>query len=155
MSFAVDFQVRFQDVDAGGVLFFGSIYDYCHQAYEEFWASEGVDRAHFFAGADYLVPIAHSEADYRSPIRHGERIRVHIEVARVGKASFELRYRVTGSTGAPPVEATGPQADLRVEARTVHAFVKRATMRPIPIPEPLRAILLRHLSEEPASHLAP
>ena len=144
MSFAAEFPVRFQDVDAGGVLFFGRIYDYCHQAYEELWGSEGVDRAHFFAGAEYLVPIAHSEADYRSPIRHGERIRVRIGVARVGKASFELSYCVTG-----------PDGGVRVEARTVHAFVDRATMKPIPIPEQLRAILLRHLAQEPASHLAP
>ncbi|MBI4364591.1 MAG: acyl-CoA thioesterase [Candidatus Latescibacteria bacterium] len=143
MSFSAEFPVRFQDVDAGGVLFFGRIYDYCHQAYEEFWGSEGVDRAHFFAGADYLVPIAHSEADYRSPVRHGERIRVRLDVARVGKASFELRYRITGAGDA-----------LRAEARTVHAFVNRATMKPIPIPEPLRAILLRHLAREPAPHLA-
>ena len=155
MSFAVEFPVRFQDVDAGGVLFFGRIYDYCHQAYEEFWGSEGVDRAHFFAGAEYLVPIAHSEADYRSPIRHGERIRVRIEVARVGKASFELRYRITGTQSDPRVGATDSGDSLRAEARTVHAFVERATMKPIPIPEPLRAILLRHLAQEPAPHLAP
>ena len=144
MSFVAEFPVRFQDIDAGGVLFFGRIYDYCHQAYEDFWGSEGVDRAQFFAGAEYLVPIAHSEADYRAPIRHGDRIRVRIEVARVGKASFELRYAVTG-----------PDGGLRVEARTIHAFVNRATMKPISIPQPLRAILLRHLVKEPAAHLSP
>ena len=143
MSFAARFPVRFQDVDAGGVLFFGRIYDYCHQAYEEFWGAEGVDRAHFFAGAAYLVPIAHSEADYRRPIRHGDRIDVRIDVTRVGRASFTLRYHVTG-----------PEGDLRVEASTVHAFVDRGTMRPIPIPDPLRAILLRHLLREPAPNLA-
>ena len=143
MSHTVSFPVRFQDVDAGGVLFFGRIYDYCHQAYEEFWGSEGVDQAHFFAGADYLVPIAHSEADYRRPIRHGERIQVRIDVTRVGRASFTLRYHVTG-----------PDGNLRVEASTVHAFVERATMKPIPIPDSLRAILQRHLLREPAPNLA-
>ena len=143
MSHTTSFPVRFQDVDAGGVLFFGRIYDYCHQAYEEFWGAEGVDPAHFFAGADYLVPIAHSEADYRRPIRHGERIQIRIDVTRVGRASFTLRYHVTG-----------PDGDLRVEASTVHAFVERTAMKPIPIPESLRAILLRHLLREPAPNLA-
>jgi YbgC/YbaW family acyl-CoA thioester hydrolase len=143
VSFTARFSVRFQDVDAGGVLFFGRIYDYCHHAYEEFWGAEGVDRARFFAGADYLVPIAHSEADYRRPIRHGDSIDVRIDVTRVGRASFTLRYHVTG-----------PDGELRVEASTVHAFVDRGTMRPIPIPDPLRAILLRHLLREPAPNLA-
>ena len=142
MSFSIGFPVRFQDVDAGGVLFFGRIYDYCHQAYEEFWGAQGIDRAHFFAGAEYLVPIAHSEADYRLPIRHGDRIDVRVDVTRVGRASFTLRYHVTG-----------PAGDLRVEASTVHAFVDRGTMKPIPIPEDLRAILGRHLLREPAPNL--
>lgn len=144
MSFAAEFPIRFQDADSAGVLFFGRIYDYCHQAYEEFWAGEGVDKAHFFSGADYLVPIVHSEADYRAPIRHGDRIRVEIVVARVGRASFTLRYGVTG-----------PAGDLRAEARTVHAFVDRATMAPMPIPDPLRLILLRHRSQEPAPNRRP
>jgi 1,4-dihydroxy-2-naphthoyl-CoA hydrolase len=143
VSFILNFPVRFQDVDAAGVLFFGRIYDYCHQAYEELIGSEGIDRAHYFAGASYLVPIAHSEADYRRPIRHGERIQVRVDVTRVGRASFTLRFHVTG-----------PEGDLRVEATTVHAFVERAAMKPIPIPEDLRAMLLRHLLREPAPNLA-
>ena len=143
MSFTTTFLARFQDVDAGGVLFFGRIYDYCHHAYEEMMESEGVDRALYFSGADYLVPIAHSEADYRKPIRHGEKIQVRIDVTRVGKASFTLRYHVTGMDG-----------DLRVEVSTVHAFVEKSTMRPIPIPENLRAVFLRHLLREPAPNLA-
>ncbi len=141
MSFEVTLPVRFQDVDAGGVLFFGRIFDYCHQAYEEFVATSGVDRARYFAGAEYLVPIAHAEADYRTPIRHGEEVRVAVDVTRVGRASFRLRHRVLGRAG-----------DLRVEAVTVHAFVDRGTMKPIPIPESLRGFFLEHLVPEAVAH---
>ena len=137
MSFQTALPVRFQDVDAGGVLFFGRIFDYCHQAYEEFVATSGVDPARYFAGAEYLVPIAHAEADYRTPIRHGERVTISIDVSRVGRASFGLRYRVTG-----------PAEDLRVSVTTIHAFVDRATMKPIPIPDPLRRFFLGHLAPE-------
>lgn len=138
MSFQATIPVRFQDVDAAGVLFFGRIFDYCHQAYEELIESSGVDRAHYFHRAEYLVPIAHAEADYRKPIRVGERMNVAIDVTRVGRASVRLRYRVTG----PSVD------DLRAEVVTVHAFVDRATMRPISIPEPLRGFFLGHLVPE-------
>ena len=145
MSFAFTTPVRFQDVDVAGVLFFGRIYDYLHLAYEEFWVSAGVDRAYFFAGAPWVVPIVHSEADYKAPIRHGDTIRVGIDVVKVGKASFELRYAVTGG-------AESGLSDLRVAARTVHAFALRATegrLKPTSIPEELRMFLLRHLVEEP------
>lgn len=146
MSVHASFPVRFQDVDAAGVLFFGRIYDYCHQAYEELWAAAGVDRAWIFSGADFLIPIAHSEADYKAPLRHGERVEVRVDVTHVGRASFHLAYRVTGPDG---------EADLRATVRTVHAFVARETMRPIPIPEELRVFLLRHLVQEPVAHHAP
>jgi 1,4-dihydroxy-2-naphthoyl-CoA hydrolase len=146
MSVRTTLPVRFQDVDAAGVLFFGRIYDYCHQAYEELWASQGIDRAWIFSGAEFLIPIAHSEADYKAPLRHGERVEVRVDVTHVGRASFHLAYRVTGSGG---------ERDLRATAKTVHAFVARETMRPIAIPEELRVLLLRHLVEEPLAHHAP
>ena len=144
MSFETSFPVRFQDVDAAGVLFYGRIYDYCHQAYEELIESGGIDRAHYFSKAEYLVPIVHSEADYKTPILHGERISITIDVTRVGRASFRLRYLVRG-----------PAGDVRVEVTTVHAFANRATMKPIPIPEALRAFFLGHLVGEVVADQAP
>ena len=66
MSFRATIPVRFQDVDAAGVLFFGRIFDYCHHAYEELIESSGVDRAHYFSRAEYLVPIVHAEAAHRT-----------------------------------------------------------------------------------------
>lgn len=146
MSVETTLPVRFQDVDAAGVLFFGRIYDYCHQAYEELWVSAGVDRAWIFSGAAFLIPIAHSEADYKAPLRHGERATVRVDVTHVGRASFHLAYRVTGPGG---------EGDLRALAKTVHAFVARETMKPIPIPGDLRMHLLRHLVEDPLAHHAP
>lgn len=146
MSFEHPIQVRFQDVDAAGVLFYGRVYDYSHVAYEEFWAAMGVDRAWIFSRADFLIPIAHSEADYRKPVLHGERIVVRVDVTRVGRASFSLGYRVTGPGGP---------GDVRAEVKTVHAFVEKKSMKPIPIPEDLRVFLLRHLVQEPVAHNPP
>ena len=149
MSFSTTIPARFQDVDAAGVLFFGRIYDYLHMAYEEFWVSAGVDRAYFFSGAPWVVPIAHSEADYKFPIRHGDVVTVEIQVERVGRASFTLRYRVLGPRGAE---------DLRVTAKTVHAFASREAegrLKPTAIPDDLRMFLLRHLVQEPLASDAP
>ena len=143
MSFTHDIQVRFQDVDAGGVLFYGRVYDYIHVAYEEFWASEGVERGVFFSGAEYLIPVVHSEADYKRIVLHGEKVRVTIDVTKVGHTSFALRHRVAG-----------PDGSLRIEARTVHVFARKGTMRLMAIPGHLREILLRHLVAEPVAHRA-
>jgi YbgC/YbaW family acyl-CoA thioester hydrolase len=146
MSFRTTIAARFQDVDAAGVLFFGRIFDYAHMAYEDLIASSGFDRVRYFSGGDFLVPIAHAAADYKKPILHGERITITIDVTRVGRASVHLRHTVTGPAGA---------GDLRASVLTVHAFVERATMKPIPIPEPLRGFFLGHLREEPVAESAP
>jgi 1,4-dihydroxy-2-naphthoyl-CoA hydrolase len=145
VSFRTTLPARFQDVDAAGVLFFGRIFDYVHQAYEELIGTSGVDRARYFSGGDFLVPIAHAEADYKRPILHGERVTISIDVTRVGRASVHLRHTVTGPAG---------DGDLRASVLTVHAFVERATMKPIPIPEPLRGFFLGHLREEPVPERA-
>ena len=146
MSFQTTIAARFQDVDAAGVLFFGRIFDYVHMAYEELVASSGFDRVAYFSKGDFLVPIAHAEADYRKPILHGERVTITIDVTRVGRASVHLRHTVTGPGGPH---------DLRASVLTVHAFVERATMKPIPIPEPLRGFFRGHLREEPVPESAP
>jgi 1,4-dihydroxy-2-naphthoyl-CoA hydrolase len=146
VSFRTTLPARFQDVDAAGVLFFGRIFDYTHMAYEELIATSGFDRVRYFSGGEFLVPIAHAKADYRKPILHGERVTITIDVTRVGRASVTLRYTVTGPGG---------EEDLRASVLTVHAFVERATMKPISIPEPLRGFFLGHLREEPVAEGAP
>ena len=146
MSFRTTLPARFQDVDAAGVLFFGRIFDYTHMAYEELIATSGFDRVRYFSGGEFLVPIAHAKADDKKPILHGERVSITIDVTRVGRASVHLRYMVTGPGG---------DADLRASVLTVHAFVERATMKPIPVPEPLRGFFLGHLREEPVPEGAP
>ena len=146
MSFRTTIAARFQDVGAAGVLFFGRIFDYVHMAYEEFVASSGFDRVTYFSKGDFLVPIAHAGADYKKPILHGERVTITIDVTRVGRASVHLRHTVTGPGGPH---------DLRASVLTVHAFVERATMKPIPIPEPLRGFFRGHLREEPVAEGAP
>jgi len=146
MSFHTTIAARFQDVDAAGVLFFGRIFDYAHMAYEELIATSGHDRVRYFSGGEFLVPIAHAKADYKKPILHGERVSITIDVTRVGRASVTLKYTVTGPAGP---------GDLRASVLTVHAFVERATMKPISIPEPLRGFFLGHLREEPVPEGAP
>lgn len=146
MSFQTTIAARFQDVDAAGVLFFGRIFDYVHMAYEELVASSGFDRVTYFSKGEFLVPIAHAEADYKKPILHGERVTITIDVTRVGRASIHLQHTVTGPGGPH---------DLRASVLTVHAFVERATMKPIPVPEPLRGFFRGHLREEPVPEGAP
>lgn len=68
-------QVRFQDVDAAGVVFFARYFDLVHDAYAAFLESRGHPLASMFATPAWILPLRHAEADYLRPLRLGDRRR--------------------------------------------------------------------------------
>lgn len=92
-SFTTVIQVRFGHVDPAGIAYYPRIYDYIHEVYEELW-----DR-HIGARYDKLLleervgfPLVHSEVDFRSPLRFGDRPVVRVTCVHLGRSSIGLRY---------------------------------------------------------------
>ncbi len=86
--------VRFADTDAAGVAYFARLFDWCHAAYEEALQAAGVPLPEFFGGRSIAVPIVHAEADYRAPLRVGDRLHIHLQPHPRSESSFEICYRV-------------------------------------------------------------
>ena len=126
--------IRFQDIDAAGIIFFARVYDYFHDAYVEHLKSRGVDLASVLADGEWGAPIAHSEADYKRPLRFGDEVAIEVATAEFGETSVTVGYRIVGASDATRVYCTG---------RAVHVFIDRATFRPRPIPAEVRAALTR------------
>jgi YbgC/YbaW family acyl-CoA thioester hydrolase len=112
--------VRFQDVDAAGILFFARAFEYFHDAYMDCLAARGVDLPRAIREGAWGAPIAHAEADYKAPMRHGDPVVVDIERALVGRSSLTTFYRVRSPAG-DHTYCTG---------RMVSVFVDRATRKP-------------------------
>jgi 4-hydroxybenzoyl-CoA thioesterase len=85
--------VRFDEVDAAGIVFFAQIVAYAHEAMEHFF--EGLDGGYPALIVDRRigVPAVKLEAEFSAPLRYGDRMRIETSVARVGKRSAELVYR--------------------------------------------------------------
>lgn len=86
--------VRFDEVDAAGIVFFGTIVAYVHEAMEHFFEQLDGGYARLIMERRVGVPAVKLEADFSAPLRYGDRMRIETSVARVGKRSAELAYRI-------------------------------------------------------------
>jgi acyl-CoA thioesterase FadM len=119
---------RLHHIDAVGIVFFGRLNQFCHDALEELLAAAGCAVGDVIAEGRFGMPLVHTEADYRKPMRLGERITVSARVAHVGHGSISFAFRVHGE---------GDPADLRAEALFVHAGIDMQTFVKAPLDDRL------------------
>ena len=133
MPFVHQRRIRFQDADPAGIVFFGHVLGFCHEAYEELLCAEGLPIERLLAeGLGY--PLRHAEVDFLAPMRVGVVVAIAVAVAKVGGSSFRVEYVVRDQAGLELARAA-----------TVHVTVDRAAMKSAPLPADLRALLERHL----------
>lgn len=121
--------VRFQEVDAAGIVFYARMFDYFHDAYVGFLRERGAPLEEALQDRSWVAPLRHAEADYRRPLRFGDQIAVAITDVRVEETQYRVRYRIEQ---AGEVACTG---------ETLHVSVDPATFRRCPLPDPLRRAL--------------
>ena len=121
--------VPFQDIDAAGIVFFARVFDYFHNAFCAHLGECGLDMPAVIGAGEWAAPLAHAEADYKSPLRFGDKVRVEVVRAELGETSFALHYRIVSGTEPLRLHAVG---------KTVHVVIDRQSFRPRPIPEELR-----------------
>ncbi len=135
MAFTHVVTVRFNEVDRAGIAFFGRVFEWCHEAYEELFAAAGLQIRDMFEKETWAMPLVHAEADYRKPMRLGDRLAIEVRLERLGRHSITFAYTVRGEAGG--------EADVRARARLVHAFVELAAFERREVPETVRAALAR------------
>lgn len=123
--------VRFQDIDAAGIVFFAKVFELFHDAYVAALASRGVSLAAVLDERVWAAPITHSEARFRRPMRFGDELVIELRVEPKDR-ELTVNYRVVAATDATVEHATGS---------TTHAFVDRASFRRIEIPDAVRQAL--------------
>ena len=122
--------IKLHDTDAAGVTFFANFFRIAHTAYEALMTSIGCPLEYIISSADYLVLIAHAEADYERPLVLGEKVSIAVKTMSIGNSSFTLEFAFRGGDGQPAATV-----------KTVHVSVDKKTGDPIPIPEKIRISL--------------
>ena len=115
-SWSLPLQVRLQDVDAAGVVFFARYLEYFHDALMTFLAEQGFDLPRLLEEGEILAPVKHAEADYLRPLRFGQRFVVEVLSAQVESTQVTVGYRLQTEDGE--IAAVGQSVHVAVDART-------------------------------------
>lgn len=75
--------------------------------------------------------VVETQCNYFAPIAFPQPVTAGVRVAQLGRSS--VRYEIGLYAGDAP--------DSAAAGHFVHVYVDRATRRPVPLPEPLRAVL--------------
>ena len=132
--------IKFEDVDAASIVFFGRFVTYAHEAMEHFFSPLDGGYAGLIVGRRIGLPAVHLEMSFASPARYGDTLRIETRVLKVGNRSAVLGYRMfLADKLSAAIEHTVVVSDLR-------------TLTSCDMPADLRARLLAHLEApiEPA-----
>jgi 1,4-dihydroxy-2-naphthoyl-CoA hydrolase len=113
-------KVAFQDVDAASIVYFAKILEYCHDAYFELLETSGIDIAKGTKSGPYLLPLVHTEADFKKPLKFGDSFEIKIDRAIPGKSSYTVEYTLCSPVNSEEIFCT---------AKTKHAVVHRKTFK--------------------------
>jgi 4-hydroxybenzoyl-CoA thioesterase len=137
MEFRADFTARFSDADPAGIVYFARFFDFCHRALEAYFSERLMTPyAEFIQREGLGVPIVHVEGDFSTPVRFGETFAVSVRPLSVGKSSLKIAYAVHKP------EQSAPCATFQI----THVVTELRQMRPAPIPEAIRRLLLADLT---------
>ena len=125
--------VRFDDVDAAGLVFYGRFSSYCHEALEALFEGFPGGYASLITKRRLGFPVVHLEADFRSAIRYGDVIRIAVEVLALGTRSATFGFTVTRASGTPVATL-----------KEICATTDLTALKAVPIPADLRSFLETH-----------
>ena len=129
-AFAERRAIRFQDIDAAGIIFYPRVLEMFHDAYAAFLAFAGSPLPEVLRTGTWLAPVRHAEADYFKPLRFGDPVVVEICRAHLAETEAVLGYRIARDNG-----------EVCVVGQVVHTFVERVSFKRTPIPEGVRRAL--------------
>jgi len=107
-EFAQDIRVRFVETDAMGIVHHSNYLAYFEEARVAYLRHLG----HPFTGwrdAGLESPVLESFVQYRKPLNFDDEIEVHVGLAELTRATFQMAYLVTvrSADGVPQAKATG------------------------------------------------
>jgi acyl-CoA thioester hydrolase len=148
VKFSIEERVRWGDVDAAGIIFYGSYIRFFEIAETELFRAVGLPYGKIFDELNIWLPRVHLECDFHRAAQMDDLLEVSVYVARIGKSSLRLNFEVRKKTEAGEIEEK-----LMATAHFVLVSTDRANLKPLPVPDALRRALepfIEMRSEPPA-----
>ena len=130
-KFPIEERVRWGDVDAASIIFYGAYIRFFEFAETELFRAVGLPYSVMFDELDVWLPRVHLECDFRRAAQLDDLLVVCAYVGRIGTKSIRLNFEVRRKG----------ETELVAEAHFVLVSVRRDTFETVPVPEVLRSRL--------------
>jgi acyl-CoA thioester hydrolase len=137
-KFAIEERVRWGDVDAASIIFYGAYIRFFEIAETELFRAVGLPYGVLFDEVDIWLPRVHLECDFHDAARLDDLLEVSVWVGRIGRSSMKLNFEVRRKG----------EDTLVASAHFVLAPVKRDAFETVPVPSKLRERLAPYTANE-------
>lgn len=136
-KFSIEERVRWGDVDAARIIFYGAYIRFFEFAETELFRAVGLSYGVIFDQLNIWLPRVHLECDFHSAARLDDLLEVSVYVGKVGNKSIRLNFEVRRKD-EPALIAT---------AHFVLAAVRQDTFETVALPRQLRESLAPYSPE--------
>lgn len=126
-KFCIEERVRWSDVDAARIIFYGAYIRFFEFAETELFRAVGLSYGEMYDHLDVWLPRAHLECNFYRPAQLDDLLEVCVYVGRVGTKSLRLNFEVRRKG----------EHDLIADAHFVLVSVRRDTFETVPLPQGL------------------
>ena len=135
-KFTIEERVRWGDVDAAGIIFYGSYIRFFEIAETELFRAVGLPYGKVFDELNIWLPRVHLECDFHHATKLDDLLEVSTYVGRIGTTSLRLNFEVRRKDQNGELDP-----DPMATAHFVLVCTRRDTLQPVPVPEELRRAL--------------
>jgi len=139
-KFTIEERVRWGDVDAAGIIFYGSYIRFFEIGETELFRAVGLPYGKVFDELNIWLPRVHLECDFHRAAQMDDLLQVSVYVGKIGRTSLRLNFEVRKKNDAGEIEE-----DLMATAHFVLVSTDRENLRPLPVPDELRHALESYL----------
>src|SRR4051812_26197361 len=136
MRFSVSEYVRWEDIDAAGIINYQAYLRFFGLAEVELFRSCGLSYKTLFEEVGIWLPRVHVECDFFHPVRLDELLVVDAYFGKIGTSSIHLNFEVKRKEQPATVVATG---------KYILVSVARGEFAPRPVPQSVREKLAPYL----------
>jgi acyl-CoA thioester hydrolase len=137
-KFTIEERVRWGDVDAARIIFYGAYIHFFEFAETELFREVGLPYGKMFDELKIWLPRVHLECDFRRAARLDDLLEVSVYVGRFGTKSMKLNFEVRRKN----------EEELIATAHFVLAAVNQDTFETVPIPVEMRERLAPYSANE-------
>jgi YbgC/YbaW family acyl-CoA thioester hydrolase len=135
-KFTIEERVRWGDVDAAKIIFYGSYIRFFEIAETELFRAVGMPYGKVFEELNIWLPRVHLECDFHRAAQMDDLLEVSVYVRNIGRTSLRLNFEVRKKNEAGEIEDK-----LMATANFLLVSTDRENLKPIPVPDELRRAL--------------